>query len=374
MTMIVRVQNKKHQKEFIEFPRNLYAGEPNYISDLNVTVKNKLSKNNPFLKHSEVAMFMAKDSSSQKPLGRIAAIYNKTHLAVNDDNSGFFGFFDCIQDKEISDDLINTASEWLKDKGLKRMIGPTNLTTNNSCGILIQGFEYPNQVDMPYNHSYYSRLLEENGLSKVIDLYAYHLIDKPDLEKYSNLMSRAKSRLSNMGVRIRSITAKTFKSDIRRLRLIYNKCNREHWGFLPLNDEEFMAMAQDLKSIMPYKLGILAELNNEIVGYIIAVPDFNQVLKRIPNGKLWPYGIFKILKYRNKIDSARVMIIGVDPDLRGSGLDLILYQAITNALYDQNIFQCEPAYVMETNKTMNSLMVKIGGTIRKRYRLYKKSI
>lgn len=374
MKDVVQVKTKAQLKSFIDFPRGLYRLEPNYIGELNLTLRRKLSKKNPFLEHSQTALFMARNSKNGKILGRIAAIYNTQHLDIQKDNTGFFGYFDSVDDDEVCELLFDQTYRWLKARNIQRLIGPTNFTTNNSCGILTDGFKFPNQVEMPYNFPYYKDLLESQGFSKAIDLFAYHLKDKPCLEKYSNIMARAESRIIQHGIRIRSITAKSFKSDMDRLRKAYNKFNRNNWGFIPLGRKEFSHMAKDLKQIMPYQLAIIMEKNQRLIGYIVAVPDFNQVLKRIPNGKLWPSGVFKIYKYSKRIDSARVMLIGIDDEYRGTGLDLILYKRITMALHKENIYQCEPSYVMETNLPMNSLLSKIGGTKKKRFRLFQKPI
>lgn len=374
MAVIVKVKNKKGLRQFINFPHQLYMDQPNYISELNMTLKNRLSYRNPFLKHSEIALYLAKESEKGKTLGRIAAIYNKTHLEKHNDSCGFFGFFDCIDDEEVAKLLVNQASNWLRLKGLKYLVGPTNLTMNESCGILCKGYEFPNQINMPYNYPYYNDLLEACGLINAIDLLAYEIIDRPTLEKYSNIMQRAEKRLYMQDIQIRATSPKTYTKDINSLRSAYNKFNEGNWGFMPLNKLEFEYLASDLKSIMPYDLALIAEKESKVIGYIVAVPDFNQVLKKIPNGKLFPFGILKILKYKKAINSSRVMLIGVDEKYRGTGLDLVLYKRITNALYKHNIFRCEASYIMSTNKTMNSLLVKIGGLPIKQYKLYKKPL
>ena len=374
MIEIIKVTDKKKLRQFINFPHELYREEPNYVSDLNLTIKSKLTKKNPFLSHSEIVLFIAKETETGKISGRIAAIYNKTHLKKYKDNYGFFGFFDSINEIEVSNRLFDKVEKWLKSKGIDYIVGPTNLTTNDSCGVLVKGFKYPNQVSMPYNYSYYSNLIESQGFVKEIDLKAYHLKGEADLGKFSSIMQRVELRLTKNGIKIRQLKAKSFNKDIKSLRTAYNFFNDNSWGFIPLNEEEFNHMAKELKSIMPYELALIAEIDNEIIGYIIAVPDFNQVLKKIRNGKLFPSGIFKILRYRRKIDSSRVMLIGINKKFRGTGLDLLLYQKITDALHKQNIYQCEAGYVMSTNKTMNSLMLKMGGNPIKTYRLYKKAI
>lgn len=374
MIEIFEINSKKGMQQFIEFPRKLYSGEPNYIAELNLTLKSKLSRQNPFLKHSDIALFMARDIKTNQILGRIAAIHNKAHIKKYNDNTGFFGFFDAVNSTEVSDQLFNKAGNWLIERGLTDLIGPTNPTTNDSSGVLVNGFDYPNQVSMPYNYAYYSELFKTNGLTRKIDLFAYHLADAPEFEKYSNILNRVEKKMESNDIRIRPMTARSFHNDLDLLNDAYNKFNEGNWGFIPLNREEFIHMAKELKSIMPYDLALIAEKGEEIIGYIIAVPDFNQVVKKVRNGKLFPFGILKILKYRNSIDSSRIMLVGIDPKYRGIGLDLILYKRITDALHKQNIFQCEAGYVMSTNEIMNSIMYKIGGNPIKQYSLFHKKL
>lgn len=371
---ITPVENKRELMSFINFPHLLYKDQANYIGELNLTVKNRLTRKNPFLKHGELALFIAKDPSSGAIVGRIAAIHNRKHLEIYQDECGFFGYFDVIDDADVAAALFNKVIDWQRKKGIRHLIGPTNLTTNDSCGLLTKGFEFQNQVNMPYNYKYYHDLLATQGFEKEMTLYAYCLDEPPDFSSYENVMGRIKGRLKSNGILIRSISPKSYKKDIQRLRIAYNQFNQGNWGFLPLDEDEFQAMAKDLKAIMPYDLALIAEIDQNIIGFVIAVPDFNQAVRYIRNGKLFPLGIFKILKHRKSINSARVMLIGIDPKFRGSGLDLVLYQEITQALLRRNITSCEASYVMASNDTMNSLMLKMGAVARKEYALYKKSI
>ena len=146
---VVEVKSKRERDRFIRFPHKLYKSNSNYVGELHDSVKNKITKKNPFLNHSEIALFIA--VKDYQDVGRIAVIHNRTHLDVYNDGSGFFGYFDSIYDMEVAEGLFNMASKWLRKKGIKSMIGPTNLTTNDSCGILIKGFEYSNMISMPYN-------------------------------------------------------------------------------------------------------------------------------------------------------------------------------------------------------------------------------
>jgi ribosomal protein S18 acetylase RimI-like enzyme len=156
--------------------------------------------------------------------------------------------------------------------------------------------------------------------------------------------------------------------------VVYNTCNKDNWGFVPLNENEFLRMAKLLKMIAPLDLAILVEKKNEIIGFVVAVPNINQALKHVPNGKLFPLGLLRFLWYKRKINKARVMILGVLKEYGGQGIDLILYHKITEALAKHKIYEGEASFVLESNTIMNSVLKKIGGKRIKTYRIYNKSL
>lgn len=369
---VIKVTSQKQINDFVRFPQELYKDHKNYVSEFNLSVKNMIIDDNPFFKHSQVALFLALKANNIE--GRIAAIYNTTHLKTYNDDTGFFGFFDTINDVDVAKALFQAASIWLWSRGINHMVGPTNLTTNDSCGILIQGFKYPSMVSMPYNFEYYSDLYEKCGFKKKMDLYSYKVDGKAILEKYENVLRRSLQALKNNGIIIRPVSSHNFKNDIKKLRVVYNTCNKDNWGFVPLNENEFLRMAKLLKMIAPLDLAILVEKKNEIIGFVVAVPNINQALKHVPNGKLFPLGLLRFLWYKRKINKARVMILGVLKEYGGQGIDLILYHKITEALAKHKIYEGEASFVLESNTIMNSVLKKIGGKRIKTYRIYNKSL
>lgn len=356
---------------FIRFPKVLYKNDANYVPQLRLSEVHLLTKN-PFLEHSKLALFIA--AENKKTVGRIAAIYNRTHLDTYNDRTGFFGLFDAIDDTEVAKTLLKAAEDWLKAQGITKIAGPSNLTTNDSVGVLIKGFETPPSVLMPYNYPYYGKLLSKSGYKKELDLFSYRIDGTSVRNKYDKILKYSDSKLRNNGISFRSPTKASFDADIIKLRKTYNESNADNKFFMPLNEKEFENMAADLKMIVPLDLVIFAEKAGEIIGFIVAVPDMNQILIKIKNGRLLPTGIFKLLFLKKKISDARIMILGVSPTHTGRGIDLILYHKIKSALLNYNISSAEACYVMESNRTMNQILTKIGGTPVKTYRLYGKSI
>ncbi len=366
---IININSGKNLKRFIEFPNELYKDNKYYVPNLYIAEKWMLSKKNPFLKHSEISLYLA--IKNKKVVGRIAAIYNKTHLENYNDNTGFFGFFDSINDTEVAKLLFNAASNWLKSKGLTKMMGPTNLTTNDSCGFLIEGFDIPPMALMPYNYEYYNELCKKCGLEKEMDLFSYYLKSSYITGKYENIINRTSQKLQNSGITIRTLSKKHFDKDIENLQKIYNACNKDNWGFMPLNIEEFKEMANDLTKITKHDLVLIAEKEGEMIGFLVAIPNINQALKYLKNGKLFPFGFFKYLWYKRKINIARILILGVLKGYKERGIDLVMYKKIIDALSKYGIGSAEACYVMENNKQMNSILKKLDGKCIKKFRLYK---
>jgi ribosomal protein S18 acetylase RimI-like enzyme len=370
---IRKVVSKKDLRKFIRFPHQLYKRDENYVPALNMVTKMMLGAKNPFLKHSEIALFMA--IKRGVVVGRIAAIYNKTHLDTYHDDTGFFGFFDAVNDLSVTQLLFEACEQWLVNKGIKRVIGPTNLTTNDACGFLTDGFQLPPTILMPYNKAYYNDLCVQLGYTKLIDLNSYSIsVNGSPIEKYNRVYIRGLEVMKSNGIQIRNISAKTFKKDIEQLRFVYNKVNEDNWGFMPLNEEEFKAMANDLKITTPLELTFVVEKDTKIIGFLIVVPNWNQVFKFIKNGKLFPFGIFQFLQKRRTIDSARIMILGVLDEYQRMGIDLVLYQYLKEALNKRHICKAEACYVLENNQRMNAVLQKLSEGVAKKYRIYEKQI
>lgn len=367
---IVEVTNSRLLKKFIRFPITLYRGDENYVPQLNMMQKQMLTKGNPFFEHSSAAYFMAMDNG--KVVGRIAAIVNSTHHRIYHEHIGFFGFFDCINDTRVAKLLVDSAMDWLSHKGITEMVGPTNFTTNDACGIVVDGFDQPPNVLMPYNKRYYEQLLGSLGFEKEMDLYSYQINRNFSKWGYSDdTVESLEKKLEGQGIRIRSLNFREWDTEIPLLRDIYNTSNAENWGFVPLSESEFESMATELKQLVSPELIQIAERDGKHIGFILAVPNYNQVFRHITSGRLLPFGFLKLLYYRRKIDNLRVMILGVAKEYRNRGIDYMLYHTIKKKANALGYFVAEACYVLESNKPMNQILKKMGAEIVKVYRLYR---
>jgi len=330
-------------------------------------------RKNPFFKTGKVACFLAIDAQG-KHIGRIAAIRNPGHEALYHDETGFFGFFDCINDTSVAGALLDKAAGWLRGLGLKHMIGPENLTTNDSVGILTEGFMDPPVFMMPYNFPYYENLLLANGMSPELKLYSYQTdyaaLPGDILDKAANL----EARLAKRGITFRHVDFKHFEPEMENLRNAYNQSNAGIHHFLPLNSESFMHMARDLKQLIQPGHLPLALHEGRMVGYALTVPDYNQVFAKLKHGNLLPVGWYYLLRSKKYITRCRVMILGVLPAYQRLGIDWCLYARTAAFVKQQGMAGGESCYVMENNTAMNRMLERLNGKVLKRHGVFGREI
>src|SRR3954470_20691573 len=326
MKKIVPVNSKKELASFIDFPHDLYEHDPNYVPELFIAQRDLLTKH-PFHKHNKLQCFLAYDGA--QIVGRIAAILNNAHNQYNKANDGFFGFFDCVNNAEVSTLLFDAAKGWLKDRGVKgKFLGPTNFSTNEPCGLLVEGFDSSPFLMQTYNFPYYARLIEGFGFEKDVDLIAWHWDGNNYDDKSVRLLNALQERLKRNNIIIRKVDLKNFKEETVKLREVYNSAWDQNTGFVPLTDEEFDYLAKDLKLILDGDFALVAEQDGKIVAFGLALPNYNEIFKTIKRGRLLPTGIFKLLFGKKNITSIRIYALGVIDGYRKMGIEACLYGTI----------------------------------------------
>jgi GNAT superfamily N-acetyltransferase len=374
MIRIDPVTTKKQLATFIDFPHELYKDDKNYVPELHIAQRDILTPGkHPFHEHSILQCFLALDDQ-QKVKGRIAAILNNNHNAFNKSNDGFFGFFDCIDDMSIAKALFDEAEKWLRAKGVATMIGPVNPSTNETVGVLIDGFDRPPVAMMTYNQPYYINLYEQNGFYKQVDLFAYDIKTDTVSDRAVKLQDALLKRLHQKGITIRKINLRDFKNEVKRVREIYNSAWDRNLGFVPATENEFNYLAKDLKMILDPDFCLIAEHGGKMVGFALAVPDINQVQIKVKRGRLFPTGIFKLLLGLKKVDLVRIITLGVIEDYRKLGIEACFYAEIIKKAAQKKLIGGEASWILETNEMMNKAMQNINGRIYKTYRIYEKKL
>ena len=372
MIKIIPVSSKKELTDFIDLPHDLYKDDPNYVPELFIAQRDLLTKH-PFHKHNSLQAFLAYDGN--KIVGRIAAILNNAHNQFNSRNDGFFGFFDSINDDAVATQLFNAVTTWLKEKGVtQNIIGPVNFSTNEPCGLLVEGFDSPPVLMQTYNKPYYMALLDKQGFTKQVDLIAWNWEGQNYDDKSVRLLNTLQERLKRNNIIIRKVDLKDFKNETVKLRQVYNAAWDQNTGFVPLNDEEFDYLAKDLKLILDPDFCLIAEQEGKIVGFGLALPDYNQIFKTIKRGRLLPTGIFKLLFNKKKISRIRIYALGVIDGYRKMGIEACLYGTIIKE-YKRKGFKCaEAGWTLENNTLINNAIAAIKGDPYKKYRLYENQV
>jgi hypothetical protein len=310
-------------------------------------------------------LFLAERDGSV--VGRIGAIINDNHNKEHQQNIGFFGFFESVDDQSVANALFDAAKTWLKAKGVTAMRGPASPSVNDEYGLLIDGFEHPPAILMAYNPPYYQKLVENYGFAKAKDLYAYYL--HSDLV-FSDKMKRVTEIVKKKsGVVVRSLNMKRFDEDVRTIRELYNKGWSRNWGEVPMTTEEFDYVAKDLKQIVNPELVIIAEVRGQPVGFGMSLPDYNQVLKDNKKGRLLP-ALIRILLFKKRIDFARVVILGVLPEYLNSGIGGVLFHETGMRSVQQGYPHGEASWVLEDNVMMTRGAELMQGEKWKTYRVY----
>jgi hypothetical protein len=353
---------------FIKLPVTLHSKDPLFVPPLVREMSMQFSKKNPFFMHADAKYFMAVKKS--KVVGRIISFVNRRHNEFQNERTGFFGFFDCINDETAAHALFEKAEEHLKSEGMLSIRGPMNFSTNEECGFLLEGFNERPMLMTPYNPPYYNELAESYGLKKVKDLFGFIHEMRSELPgKIIRVAKLAKKR----GISVRPIDKKKFHDEMLVFREVYNSAWQNNWGFIPLSEEEVFYAGRRLRQIAIPELMLIAEDNHQPVGFMGLLPDYNYVLSHM-KGRLNPLTILKALFYSRKIKDLRLLLLGIKREYRNRGVDALLFMEGFKGVTKNGYKRVEFSWVLEDNVPVQRLAEMIGGKLYKKYRVYEKSL
>ena len=359
-------------KAFITFPRRVYANDPHWVPPLILERKAFLNpRKNPFFQHATVQLFVARRHG--EIVGRIATVINEDHDQYHHERAGFFGLFECLPDAEAAAAaLLETAEDWVRERGATFLRGPVNLSTNElDCGLLVEGFDTPPVFHSSYNPPYYARFVEACGLSKCKDLLAFKRhYDPPPSERLQQTTARLQERRK---VTIRPVDMRHFRAEVACITAVYNDAWSDNWGFVPITDAEAQHMASALRLAVIPALTMLAEIDGEPVGCFMAIPDLNQALRHL-RGHLTPWGLIRFFYQRRRIDTLRVAMMGVKKRYRRLGIDLLFLAEVWKQAPARGFLHGELAWILEDNRLMLRALEALDAQPYKRYRLYQKDV
>ncbi len=362
------VTTRRQQKQFLDFPWQLYRDDPHWIPPLRLNQKELVNyKRHPFYDRAAIQTFVA--YRGEEVCGRIAALVNHTHNERYNEQRGFFGFFESVDDQQVADGLFGAARQWLREQGMTAIRGPANPSLNYECGLLVDGFDSSPFFMMTYNPPYYAQLIENYGFRQTQDLYAYwghiEMLDSLD-EKLTFITDAARERFE---IHIRPIDKRRFREDVKTFLDIYNKSLAGTWGFVPLSDAEIAHLSAGLRHLIVPELALMAEVNGKPIGAVFGLLDYNPRIREI-NGRLFPLGFLRLLANRQSIKRVRLIAANVVPEYQRWGVGLVLLSGLVPHIRRWGIQEVEFSWVLESNKLSRGSLERGGAKHSKTYRLY----
>jgi GNAT superfamily N-acetyltransferase len=374
--VVETVRTRGNLDAFIRYQLALYAGNPYFVPPIVAERRDFFDREkNPFFTHAEVELSVARRGG--EVVGRIAAIDDALWNQFHDSETGFFGVFDAPDDPAVAGALLDRAAAFARSRGMKTLTGPVNLSTNHDCGTLVEGFDFPPAMMMPYNFPYYGALLEGWGLRKMKDLFAYDL--STALAPPEKVVRVAERLRETQGVRVRPIDLRQLPEEIRRLKSIYNAMMDPAWLFLPMNEEEFDGIVARLRPLVRVRpeLCLIAEVRGEPVAFSITLPDMNGAIQAA-GGYLtqWglPVGLARMAWAARRIERLRVLLFGIKPGFRRRGLDALLYLETLRTARRLGYDGAELGWVTEDNELMVRAIESMGARRYKTYRIYERTL
>jgi hypothetical protein len=377
------VSGRKELTAFIKLPFRLHEGTP-WVPPLISERRRFLDRSkNPYFDHAEAEYFLAWRDG--RPVGRITAQVDGRWDEYQGGRDAQFGFIDCEDDPEAFGALLGAAEDWARDRGRERLLGPMDFTTNDECGLLIEGYDRRPMILEQWHPPHYKEKLEALGYGKKMDLLMWYLRMgdlKEGLKFHPAIHEAAEKVETEHGITVRNARKRDLNAEMIRFMEVYNAAWAPNWGFVPITDAEVRAHARDLKPVYDQRWAFVAERGDEVVGASFTLPDANQVLAKM-NGRLLPFGWIRLLLGSfhphgiaafSKIDEVRVFALGVKPEYQHTGIAASFYIKHIEATDPEGVMSGEEGWILETNEPMNRAMEGMGGKIVKRYRLYEKSL
>lgn len=360
-------------RRFLRVPYSIYQGDPYWVAPLMMDLKRVFEDRNPFFQHAEMQLWIARQGC--RDVGRIAGIVDRTHNELHGERTAFFGFFESVNDPEVSAGLFESVFDWARGRTLHRVLGPVNPSLNEECGLLVDGFDASPVIMMPYNPRYYMDLIARAGFVKAKDLLAFRRdIAGSSIERLDRIVEVFRRRQKD--ITIRPLRKAALEQDLQKIKNVYNTAWELNWGFVPMSDAEIDFMAARLKPLLFEGIVWLAEINQEPIGFLLALPDFNEALKPL-RGRLLTPRLLGLLPYafgwkRPRI--ARVLVLGVKAPYRNRGIESVMLAEALRAGYAAGFQVCEASWTLEDNVAVNRLIESLGGQVYKTYRIYERPL
>ncbi len=371
---VVPADGGRERMQFLRVPRRIYAADPNWVPPLLLERRQHLSRRNPYFAHAEVRFWVA--YRGERLVGRISAQIDRLHLERHRDATGFFGFLEGIDDAEVFAALLGTAEAWLRGRGMRRILGPFNLSVNDECGLLVDGFDTPPMFMMGHGQRYYDPQMQAHGYAKAKDLVAYLLDAQQPLP---SVMDAVVAKAGRAKITVRPLSWARLSEDLATIRSIFNDAWYDNWSYVPFTDAEFETLGQNLKLFVPNDFVQIAEVDGVPAAMIVTVPNLNGIIRDL-HGRLLPLGWARLLWRMKTVGprSARVPLMGVRKAYQRSALGMALafslVEAVRLPVLARGIDRVELSWILEDNRPMRHMLDRLGARVYKRYRMYERAL
>jgi GNAT superfamily N-acetyltransferase len=365
---VIDLARSRDRARFVDLPAPIYAGDPHQVAPLRIHLMRFLDPaRSPTFANLEVHALIA--TRDGRDVGRITAHVDRRYDEYHGGRTGFFGWFECVNDRKVAHALLAEATRWLRARGATEVFGPMNFTTNHTAGLLVENFDRPPFVEETYNPRYYEELLTSFGLGKAKDLYAWWIelsqgMDTPGRSRVARVAERVRKR---EGVTVRPVDLSRAEEEIGKLFTLYNAAWEKNWGFVPLTEPEFAAIAKDIKDLILPELVLFVEVGGKPVGFTATVPNLNDVLPR--DGKLFPFGWLGLVGWKKKVRRGRLYTLGMLPEYRKRGLETLMFSETLTAARKLGWTDGEIGWTLEDNELINKAIEMMEGRLDRKYRI-----
>ncbi|MBC7362291.1 MAG: GNAT family N-acetyltransferase [Candidatus Aminicenantes bacterium] len=370
---LVEVKNKKQLKTFIYLPEKLHKGRKNWVPPIYMDEWAYFNpKKNKAFGYSDTLMLLAEKDG--EVVGRVMGIINRRYNEVRNEKTARFGYLESIRDQEVVHALLSQVEQWAKEKGMTRIIGPYGFSDQDPEGFLIKGFEHRATIATYYNFEWMPEMVEKEGYTKDIDYFVYKIeIPKEIPEVYRRVSERILTKGNFQLLEFKR--RKEIKPWVRPILSLMNECYLESniYGYAPLDEREMEALAKKYLPVLDPRFvkGVLKD--GEVVAFIIGIPDLTEGIQKA-RGRLFPFGIFKILRARKKTKQLDLLLGGIKKEYRGVGLDALMGMAMISSAQQAGFEIIDTHHEMESNVRVRAEMERMGGQVYKIYRVYQKSL
>ncbi|MEZ5932571.1 MAG: hypothetical protein R3F54_11540 [Alphaproteobacteria bacterium] len=363
-------------KTFIDLPNRLYRNRTGYLPPLNVERDETLNATkNAYFQHADAQYWLA--FRGDRPVGRISAQVDRLHLERHKDDAGHFGLLDTEDDQAVVDRLLKTAEAWLAERGMKRARGPFNLSINEECGLLVDGFDHPAMMLMPYAPDYAAARVEASGYRPAKDLLAYTLDVDETIEIRGERMLERLSKEAR--ITVRPVAMRRYKQELGVVLDIFNDAWANNWGFIPFTDAEMNQIAKGMRPLVRPSLNFIAEVDGEPAAMIICLPNLYEIIGDL-DGRLLPFGWAKLLwrLKMHRFESCRVPLMGIrqryQGSMIGSALLPLLLKSLHRGLVAEGFARVEMSWILDDNMPMRRVLEGLGAEAYRTYRLFEKPL